>query len=163
MTKTTPTAVYNDTVSRLQKAGKLYRSTRGRAGIYSFLDEAYRVFCIYRDLKHLGRHKFNLRKLAGLGNDRSRTLADLIFIIAVSTVDRRERHRWKKLIEAAYKQKIETKAFKQQLQALHGVNNAILFWGLPPQLMPKPGDKMLPGMEYTLQSPMHIPFSEDGN
>ena len=163
MTRITPTVVYDQTVSGLQKAGRIYRSTRGRAGIYDFLDEAYRVFCIYRKRKHLGRHKLNLREAAGLGIDRSRTLAYLILIIAASTADRRERHRWKKLIEAAYKQKVEPKTFKRDLQALHGVNNALSYWSLPPQLMPKPGDKMLPGMEYTLQSAMRIPFSEDGN
>ena len=41
-------------------------------------------------------------------------------------------HRWKRLIEAAYRRKVDPRDFERQLHDLHGVNNALANWTLPP-------------------------------
>ncbi len=149
-------------VSKLRKAGEIYRTTRGRGGIYELLDAAYGVYCRIRKGEKLGRRKLLLRKTAELPASRSRPLSDLVLTIASKDQDRRDRHRWKRLIEAAYRRKVEPRDFKRQLHNLHGINSALAFWTIGPPPIMSPGQSPFPGSEFDQSSRDDIPFAVDG-
>src|SRR5258708_1450472 len=153
---------YDRPVTKLRKAGHAYRTSRGRTGVYDFLEEAYAAFCKFRRLRDLGGHKMRLRKAAELPPNRLRMLSDLVLTIGSKDADRRERHRWKRLIEAAHHRKIAPQDFKRQLHELCGVNNAISKWSIPMAPGSTTCPMEFPGSEFQQFPPMHIPFSEDG-
>jgi CO/xanthine dehydrogenase Mo-binding subunit len=48
--------------------------------------------------------------------------------VAAADFDRRDLHRWKSLLEAAYANNIRPKKFKKELVGLHGVSGALAHW-----------------------------------
>ena len=118
-------------VKKLRRAGELYRFTRGRTGVYELLEAAYSIHWVFKQRPRLGREKLLLRKAAGLPASRSRQISDLVLTIAAEGCDRRERHRWKRLLEASCVNRIHPGDLKKRLRELHGVNNAIARWALP--------------------------------
>ncbi len=152
---------YVRTVARLRRAGALYRSTRGRAGLYTFLDEVYTIYYRYR-MQSITQHKRKLRKAAGLDPLRKRSLSEMVLIIAASKCDRRDRYRWKRLLEAAYRHMIVPSDFVGELRRLRGVNNALSHWSVPPPFSPNPGEKPIPGLEFVRLPIKDIPLAVDG-
>ena len=152
---------YARAVARLRKAGTLYRTTRDRAGLYTFLDEVYTTYHRYR-MQNVSRHKRKLRKAAGLDPTRKRSLAEIVLLIAANQCDRRDRHRWKRLLEAAYRHMVVPSDFTGELRRLRGVNSALSRWSVPPPFSPNPGEKPLPGLEYVRLPIMNIPLAVDG-
>lgn len=112
----------------LKKAGKLYLSSRGRSGIHEFLRSTYAIYWVLKRRGKISRQKRLLRTAAGVSANPSRRLSDLILTIAAKDCDRRDRHRWKKFIEAAFQRRIHPKTLIDELQALRGVNNALAQW-----------------------------------
>ena len=148
-------------VSKLRNAGKLYRTSRGRTGVYEFLEAAYAAYWKIKRGGMLGRRKLLLRKAAELPAGRPRLLSDLVLVIASKDRDRRDRHRWKRLIEAGYRRKVDPRDFKRQLRDLHGVNNALANWNLPPPGTPHIQD-ISQGLEFTRLPTLEIPLAVDG-
>ena len=112
----------------LKKAGTLYLNSRRRSGIHEFLRCTYSIYWVLKRRGKLGQQKRLLRKAAGLPASPSRRLSDLILIVAAKDCDRRDRHRWKKFLEAAFQQRIHPRDLIKELHALHGVNNALVKW-----------------------------------
>ena len=149
-------------VSKLRKAGLIYRTSRGRTGIYELLESAYAIYWRIKKSGKLGRRKLLLRKTAELPASRSRLLSDLVLTIASKDQDRRDRHRWKRLIEAAYRRKVDPRDFKRQLHNLHGINNALAYWTLGPPPSTSPGQYPFPGSELGQFPTPEIPLAVDG-
>ena len=118
-------------VRTLKRAGDLYRSSRARNGIYDFLHAAYAVYWVLKRRGSIGRQKKLLRLAANVSSSDSRRLSDLILYVAAQKCDRRDRHRWKKLLEAAFRRLIHPRDLVKELQAEHGVNNALALWCAP--------------------------------
>ena len=149
-------------VSKLRSAGKFYRTSRGRTGVYEFLEAAYAAYWKIKRKGMLGRRKLLLRQAAELPANPSRLLSDLVLVIASKDRDRRDRHRWKRLIEAAYRRKIDPRDFKRQLHDLHGVNNALAHWTVMPPPGTPPIQDISPGLEFTRLPTLEIPLAVDG-
>lgn len=119
-------------VRTLKRAGDLYRSSRARNGIYDFLHAAYAVYWVLKRRGSIGRQKKLLRLAANVSSSDSRRLSDLILYVAAQKCDRRDRHRWKKLLEAAFHRRIHPRELVGELKAAHGVNGALKLWCAPP-------------------------------
>ena len=118
-------------VRTLKKAGDLYRNSRERMGIYTFLHAAYAVYWLLKRRGSIGQQKKLLRLAAGISSSPLRRLSDLVLIVAAQHCDRRDRHRWKKLIETAFQRLIHPRELVKELKAAHGVNNALKLWCKP--------------------------------
>lgn len=118
----------------LKKAGELYLTSRGRSGVHEFLRCTYAIYWVLKRRGKISQQKRLLRTAAGLPANPSRRLSDLILTIAAKDCDRRDRHRWKKLLEAAFQHRIHPRDLLNELKALRGVNNALAQWS-PRQIL----------------------------
>lgn len=130
----------------LKRAGDLYRNSRARNGIYDFLHAAYAVYWVLKRRGNIGRQKKLLRLAAEVPASYSRRLSELVLLVAAEKCDRRDRHRWKKLLEAAFQQQIHPKELVGELRTVHGVNRALKLWS-PPAVQPS----ALPPTSTTLE------------
>ena len=133
-------------VRTLKKAGDLYRNSRERMGIYTFLHAAYAVYWLLKRRGSIGQQKKLLRLATGISSSPLRRLSDLVLIVAAQNCDRRDRHRWKKLIEVAFQRLIHPRDLVKDLQAAHGVNEALKLWCKPKPHAPAP-QSMEPSVE----------------
>ena len=111
-----------------RKAHRVYRSTRGRAGLHDFLETLYKTYWAIRRASGLNERKKVLKRAAGLTTGANLRLSELLLNVASADIDRRDRHRWKSLIETAYLRRIEPHRLKRELIAMHGVNRALAQW-----------------------------------
>ena len=146
----------------LRDAGRRYRTSRDREGVYEFLETAYAVYWNIKKNGRVGQSKLLLRQASELPAKPPRVLSDLVLVIASKDRDRRDRHRWKRLIEEAYLRKVGPEYFKQQLHDLHGVNNALIYWKTLPPSKIQGYDPFPAGDLYGRSPALDIPMAVDG-
>jgi hypothetical protein len=131
LSKTDALREMQDIARTLKKAGDLYRNSRSRNGIYDFLHAAYAVYWVLKRRGHIARQKKLLRLAAKAPASKSRRLSELVLLVAAEACDRRDRHRWKKLLEAAVQRRVHPKELVGELKTAHGVNKALKLWSTP--------------------------------
>jgi hypothetical protein len=115
-------------IAELRAAATAYRSTRKRTAIHDFLEVIYSHYWSIKKSPKLKTCKSKLKMKARLSAEGKSPLSSLILKVASADFDRRDLHRWKSLLEAAYANKIHPKKFKKELIGLHGINGALAHW-----------------------------------
>jgi hypothetical protein len=115
-------------IAELRTAATVYRSTRKRAAIRDFLETVYTHYWAIKKSPKIRISKSKLKSKAKLSADGKVPLSSLILKVASADFDRRDLHRWKSLLEAAYANQIHPKKFKRKLIGLHGINGALAYW-----------------------------------
>src|SRR5436190_21517949 len=108
-------------IAELRAAATAYRSTRKRTAIHDFLEVIYSHYWAIKKSPKLKACKSKLKMKAKLSAEEKLPLSRLILKVASADFDRRDLHRWKSLLEAAYANHIRPNKFKKEL-SLHGVN-----------------------------------------
>jgi hypothetical protein len=126
-------------IAELRAAATAYQSTRKRTGIHDFLEATYSHYWAIKKSPKLKAYKAKLKMKAKLPAEEKLPLSRLILKVASADFDRRDLHRWKSLLEAAYVNQIQPKKFKRKLIGLHGVNGALAYWtnNTPPKSKPR--------------------------
>ena len=104
-------------VERLRLFGIAYRSTRKRSAIHDFLEGIYKVYWIIKRSSEFKSFKKALKIRAGLSARKTIPLSSLLLCLASADSDRRDRHRWKCLLEAAYANKVPPNEFNRKVIA----------------------------------------------
>jgi hypothetical protein len=118
----------NEIIAELRAAATTYRSTRKRAAIHDFLEVVYAHYWAIKKSPKLKACKSTLKIKAKLSAEGKVPLSSLVLKVASANFDRRDLHRWKSLLEAAYANHIRPNKFKKKLISLHGVNGALAHW-----------------------------------
>jgi len=126
-------------IAELRAAATAYRSTRKRTAIHDFLETVYAHYWTIKKSPKLKITKSKLKSKAKLSAEGKAPLSRLLLKVAASDFDRRDLHRWKSLLEAAYANQILPMKFKKGLISLHGVNGALAHWrdNTPPKSKPR--------------------------
>ena len=126
-------------IAELRAAATAYRSTRKRTAIHDFLEAVYGHYWTIKKSPDLKTWKSKLKSKAKLSAEEKVPLSRLILKVASVDFDRRDLHRWKSLLEAAYANQILPRKFKKKLVGLHGVNGALAHWthNTPPKSKPR--------------------------
>jgi hypothetical protein len=90
------------------------------------LEATYSHYWAIKKSPKLKAYKAKLKMKAKLPAEEKLPLSRLILKVASADFDRRDLHRWKSLLEAAYANQIQPKKFKRTLIGLHGINGAWL-------------------------------------
>jgi hypothetical protein len=130
-----------EVVAELRAAATAYRSTRKRAAIHDFLEVIYSHYWTIKRSPKLKTYKSKFKAKAKLSAEEKIPLSRLVLKVASADFDRRDFHRWKSLLEAAYANKIHPKKFKKELVGLHGVNGALAHWAHNTPKRSKPRSK----------------------
>src|SRR5436190_9444968 len=111
-------------IAELRAAATAYRSTRKRTAIHDFLEVVYAHYWAIKKSPKLKACKSKLKMKAKLSAEGKAPLSRLVLKAAAADFDRRDLHRWKSLLEAAYANQILPNKFKKALVGLHGINGA---------------------------------------
>src|SRR4029450_2588301 len=127
-------------IAELRAAATAYQSTRKRTAIHDFLEVVYGHYWAIKKSPKLKTYKSKLKSKAKLSAEEKVPLSRLILKVASADFDRRDLHRWKSLLEAAYANQIDPHKFKKALIGLHGVNGALAYWtnNTPKRSKPRP-------------------------
>jgi hypothetical protein len=127
-------------IAELRAAATAYQSTRKRTAIHDFLEVIYSHYWAIKKSPKLKAYKAKLKIKAKLSAEGKEPLSSLVLKVAAADFDRRDLHRWKSLLEAAYASQILPKKFKKELIGLHGINGALAFWtkNTPKRSKPRP-------------------------
>jgi hypothetical protein len=115
-------------IAELRAAATAYRSTRKRTAIHDFLEVIYAHYWAIKKSPKLKVYKAKLKMKTKLSAEGKVPLSRLVLKVASADFDRRDLHRWKSLLEAAFANQIHPKKFKKELISLHGVNGALAHW-----------------------------------
>src|SRR6476661_646598 len=105
-------------IAELRAAATTYRSTRKRTAIHDFLEIVYAHYWTIKKSPKLKIIKSKLKSKAKLSAEEKVPLSSLILKVASADFDRRDLHRWKSLLEAAYANEIHPKKFRKKLIGL---------------------------------------------
>ena len=92
-------------IAELRAAATTYRSTRRRSAIHDFLEAIYCRYWAIRKSAKLKVYKAKLKAKAKLPAGAKASLSYLLLKVASAEFDRRDVHRWKSLLEAAFASK----------------------------------------------------------